>query len=45
VQRLRGDARKAREVLGWRPNYTFEQMIDEMIAALDAEFYPERNAS
>ena len=28
---LRGDSSKAREVLGWKPEYTFESMIDEMI--------------
>jgi GDPmannose 4,6-dehydratase len=28
---LKGDSTKAREQLGWHPNYTFETMIDEMI--------------
>jgi GDPmannose 4,6-dehydratase len=28
---LRGDASKARTVLGWRPEIAFEQMLDEMI--------------
>ena len=28
---LKGDATKAKEVLGWKPDYTFETMIDEMI--------------
>lgn len=28
---LRGDATKAKKVLGWEPVYTFETMIDEMI--------------
>lgn len=28
---LRGDSTPIREVLGWKPEYTFEQMIDEMI--------------
>tara|TARA_R100000664_G_scaffold20070_1_gene29269 strand:- start:2401 stop:3384 length:984 start_codon:yes stop_codon:yes gene_type:complete len=27
---LRGDCTKAREVLGWKPEYTFETMLDEM---------------
>ncbi len=40
VERLRGDARKAREVLGWQPQYSFEQLMDEMITSLEAEFYP-----
>lgn len=28
---LRGDSSKIRSVLGWKPEYTFESMIDEMI--------------
>jgi len=28
---LKGDATKAKEKLGWRPTYTFETMLDEMI--------------
>jgi len=28
---LRGDSSKAREVLGWEPEYTFDTMLDEMI--------------
>ena len=28
---LKGDSSKAREVLGWAPEYTFETMLDEMI--------------
>lgn len=28
---LRGDATKAKTVLGWQPKYTFETMLDEMI--------------
>jgi len=28
---LRGDATKLRETLGWRPTYTFEELMDEMI--------------
>ena len=33
VQHLRGNAGKAREVLGWEPEITFEAMIGEMISA------------
>lgn len=29
---LKGDATKSKEVLGWTPEYTFETMMDEMIA-------------
>jgi len=28
---LKGDSSKAREVLGWKPEYTFESMLEEMI--------------
>jgi len=28
---LKGDATKAKEKLGWKPSYTFETMLDEMI--------------
>jgi GDPmannose 4,6-dehydratase len=28
---LRGDSSKIRNILGWKPKYTFESMIDEMI--------------
>jgi len=28
---LKGDSTKVREVLGWKPEYTFESMMDEMI--------------
>ena len=28
---LKGDCRKAREILNWKPKYTFETMLDEMI--------------
>ena len=28
---LRGDSTKIREVLGWKPEFTFETMIEEMV--------------
>ncbi len=31
VEELRGDATKAREVLGWEPNVGFEELIDMMV--------------
>ena len=31
LPRLRGDSSKAREVLGWEPEYTFETLLDDMI--------------
>jgi GDPmannose 4,6-dehydratase len=33
VDLLLGDATKAKEVLGWKPRYTFDSMIEEMIDA------------
>lgn len=38
LRRLRGDSSKARRVLGWRPDYTFEQLLDEMIEQLEKDF-------
>ncbi|MBV8810401.1 MAG: GDP-mannose 4,6-dehydratase, partial [Acidobacteriaceae bacterium] len=32
VDLLVGDATRAREVLGWRPTYTFRQLVTEMVA-------------
>jgi GDPmannose 4,6-dehydratase len=34
---LRGDPSKAMDVLGWKPEYTFETMLDEMIERWDKE--------
>jgi GDPmannose 4,6-dehydratase len=31
VDQLIGDASKARKVLDWKPTYTFEQLIQEMV--------------
>ena len=28
---LKGDSTKLRETLGWKPEYTFETLMDEMI--------------
>ena len=28
---LKGDSSKVRKVLGWKPEYTFDSMLDEMI--------------
>jgi GDPmannose 4,6-dehydratase len=33
VDVLLGDSTKAREALGWRPKYTFEEMVREMVEA------------
>jgi GDPmannose 4,6-dehydratase len=34
---LKGDCSKAREVLGWKPEYTFESMLEEMIERWNKE--------
>ena len=45
VDLLVGDAQKAREQLGWEPEYTFAGMIKEMVEAdLDAAAKENRNA-
>jgi GDPmannose 4,6-dehydratase len=31
VDRLMGDAAKARRVLSWQPGHTFQQLVDEMV--------------
>eukprot|EP00758_Cryptobia_borreli_P003128 Tbor_TRINITY_DN3547_c0_g1::TRINITY_DN3547_c0_g1_i3::g.2889::m.2889/K01711/gmd, GMDS; GDPmannose 4,6-dehydratase len=32
VETLLGDSTKAHTELGWKPKYTFEQLVDEMVA-------------
>ena len=32
---LKGDSSEIRQVLGWKPKYTFESMLDEMIEHWD----------
>jgi GDPmannose 4,6-dehydratase len=47
VDQLVGDATKARSVLGWQPEYTFDEMIKEMVQsdlALAAEAQPSQSA-
>jgi GDPmannose 4,6-dehydratase len=34
---LKGDSSKSREVLGWKPEYTFSSMLDEMIERWEKE--------
>jgi len=31
LQHLKGDCSKAKNQLSWKPKYTFESMLDEMI--------------
>ena len=48
VDQLIGDASKARRVLDWKPTYTFEQLIKEMVQedlkALSTQALPEQRA-
>lgn len=41
VDRLMGDASKAAAVLGWKPEVSFDQLIDEMVES-DLQFYSDR---
>lgn len=41
LEYLKGDSTKARETLGWEPEYTFETLVDEMIMTW-RNFYGER---
>jgi GDPmannose 4,6-dehydratase len=34
---LKGDSTRAREILGWEPEYTFETMLDDMISHWDEQ--------
>tara|TARA_R110000824_G_scaffold114561_1_gene265220 strand:- start:400 stop:1371 length:972 start_codon:yes stop_codon:yes gene_type:complete len=34
---LKGDASEARDILGWKPDYTFETMLEEMIERWEKE--------
>ena len=34
---LKGDSSKAREILGWKPEYTFETLLDDMIDRWEKE--------
>jgi GDPmannose 4,6-dehydratase len=31
LEYLKGDSTRVREILGWKPKYTFETMLDDMI--------------
>tara|TARA_B100000989_G_scaffold81467_2_gene58177 strand:+ start:20291 stop:21274 length:984 start_codon:yes stop_codon:yes gene_type:complete len=39
---LRGDAKKAKKILKWKPEISFEAMLDEMILELDKRFFPKK---
>ena len=38
LNRLRGDCSKAKSILGWEPEYTFEEILDEMIENWESIF-------
>jgi GDPmannose 4,6-dehydratase len=42
LTRLRGDASKARRLLGWAPTIGFDDMIDEMILEIERRFFGPR---
>jgi dTDP-D-glucose 4,6-dehydratase len=39
---LKGDSTKIRETLGWKPEYTFETLMDDMVDSWD-EIISKRN--
>ena len=39
---LRGDAKKAKKILKWKTEISFEAMLDEMILELDKRFFPKK---
>lgn len=45
VETLLGDSGKAASKLGWKPEITFEQLVDEMVAADDAAARREKHLS
>jgi GDPmannose 4,6-dehydratase len=45
VDTLLGDASKAREKIGWKPKYTFQQLVDEMVDADLADAAAEQRAA
>ena len=43
VDRLVGDAAKAERILGWKPDVSFEKLIDDMVES-DLQFYSDRKS-
>jgi GDPmannose 4,6-dehydratase len=39
LNNLKGDCSKLKKVTGWKPTYTFEKMLDEMITYWLLEYY------
>ncbi len=35
---LRGDSKKGKEILNWKPSYTFEKLLEEMISHFEKDF-------
>ena len=42
LHHLKGDPKKAKKLLKWKPKYTFETMLDEMIIDIKKRFYPDK---
>jgi GDPmannose 4,6-dehydratase len=43
IDRLVGDATKAKTVLGWKPEVSFDRLIDDMVES-DLRFYSDRKS-
>ena len=43
LHHLKGDPKKAKKILKWKHEYTFETMLDEMIIDIKNRFYPDRS--
>jgi len=44
TKHLKGDSTKLRQTLGWKPDYTFESMIDEMIQYYQIKYSPKEES-
>ena len=42
LHHLKGDPKKAKKILRWKHEYTFETMLDEMIIDIKNRFYPDQ---
>ena len=42
LHHLKGNPKRAKKILRWKHEYTFETMLDEMIIDIKSRFYPDR---
>ncbi|MDD5530165.1 MAG: GDP-mannose 4,6-dehydratase [bacterium] len=42
LNHLKGNPAKIKKELGWKPQYSFEDLIDEMISEIKKRFYPDK---